>query len=276
VLTSINGVNLNIEIAGQGPPVLLLHGFTGDVRSWDLFREQAVSKFTVVAVDMLGHGASDAPLDPQRYNMDRCMRDLVTILNILEIEKVHWLGYSMGARIALSAAATLPDRTLSLISESGSPGLLTTTERESRIQQDGELAHWIEAKGVAKFVDYWESVPLFATQYLLSEREKLKLRRQRMGNHPIGLANSLRGMGTGAQRAMYPYLQSIHLNALFIAGSEDRKFSDIARDMTKKVRCSQLEIIPGVGHAPHIEDPSTFNRIVLDFLGTCESLGGPS
>ncbi len=262
----INGVHLNVEVTGTGPFVLAIHGFTGNTATWAPLTAAMQNEFTVVAVDMLGHGGSDAPRDPKRYSMEHCIEDLRALLDRLGVERVCWLGYSMGGRIALSSAIALPRRTSALIAESASPGLATVEERAARVQDDEKLADWIEEVGIERFVNYWEALPLFAGQARLPAAARDRLRAQRLNNTPLGLANSLRGIGTGAQPSVYERLSGMPLPILWVAGEEDAKFVGIAQDMHRLVPGSELRVIPRAGHAAHLEQPEEFNQAVLSFL----------
>lgn len=266
-LVSVNGVRLNVEVEGRGPPVVALHGFTGSVATWEAFTAAASRDYMVVRVDLLGHGASDAPESPERYRMERCVEDLAALLDRLGLARATWLGYSLGGRVAISAAVGLPERTAALIAESASPGLARLRrEGRDRVAQDERLARWIEEVGIEEFVAHWEALPLFASQASLPAASSERLRAQRLRNRPVGLANSLRGMGSGAQPPLHRRLPELAMPALFIAGAEDSKFVAIAREMHRAVPGSRLDVIPGAGHAAHLERPDDFNQAVLGFL----------
>ena len=273
-LIPINGVRLNVEVVGQGPPVAALHGFTGAVATWESFVRAAQGEHTIISIDLLGHGASDAPADSKRYRMERCIEDLSGLLDYLTIQRVHWLGYSMGGRIALSAAEALPQRTSSLVLESGSPGLATAEQRAARVREDEDLADWIEEVGIERFVEHWEALPLFASQTRLPISIRDRLRAQRLKNRPLGLANSLRGIGTGAQPPPHQRLSDLTAPTLLIAGEEDHKFVAIAQEVHRAIPQSCLYTIPGAGHAAHLEQPERFNKTVLEFLATHPSTSG--
>ncbi len=269
-LDAIGGLHLNVERAGDGPPILAIHGFTGSMSTWDSFSGAALSGYSVIRPDLPGHGASDAPESPELYSMESTIRALAELLDKLGIQRVHWLGYSMGGRVALAAALLLSERTLSLTLESGSPGLAIPDERAARIHSDEVLADKIGAEGMVAFVDYWESLPLWASQACLPQASRQKLRLQRLACSPVGLANSLRGIGTGAQPSLHDLLPGLRVPTLFIAGEEDEKFVGIAREMHRTVTRSQLRIVEESGHAVHLEQPDLFNRIVLEFVRTVE------
>jgi 2-succinyl-6-hydroxy-2,4-cyclohexadiene-1-carboxylate synthase len=198
--------------------------------------------------------------------MEHTICALSEVLDRLSVERAHWLGYSMGGRIALAAAIALPERTLSLTVESGSPGLPTPGERVERLRSDEALARRIEGEGVEAFIDYWESLPLWTTQATLSQAARRRLRSQRLANSPAGLACSLRGVGVGAQPPLHRHLARLRRPVLFIASEEDSRFVAIAQQMHKAVAGSRLCIVAGAGHAVHLERPRAFNRAVIDFL----------
>lgn len=172
----------------------------------------------------------------------------------------------MGGRIALSAAIALPSRTASLILESASPGLAAPQERVARVREDMRLAGWLLEVGIEPFVDYWQSLPLWASQARLDPDVRARLRAQRLDNHPLGLANSLRGVGAGAQPPLHHRLGEIQAPALFIAGEDDARYVAVAREMHRAVAGSRLHIVKEAGHAAHLEQPVAFVKKVDAFL----------
>lgn len=274
-IDAIGGVGLNVRRTGQGPPVVALHGFSGSMSTWESFIEAAKGEFTIIGVDLPGHGASGSPQDPELYTMESAIAGLKEVLDCLDLERVHWLGYSLGGRIALGAALALPQRTLSLVVESASPGLRAAEERAARVSDDRALADWLERVGVEAFTDYWESLPLWASQARMSAPMRDRLRAQRLSNNAVGLANSLRGIGTGMQPQLYDKLLELAVPAMFVAGEEDAKFTAIAREIHRLASGSVLHTVPGAGHAAHLEQPERFNQAVLDFLRAISPCGEP-
>jgi 2-succinyl-6-hydroxy-2,4-cyclohexadiene-1-carboxylate synthase len=262
----VNGVHYNVETAGEGPALLLLHGFTGSTATWRSFLPSWSRRFRVIAVDCLGHGQSDAPLDPARYATEHAVSDLTVLLDQLGVDQAHVLGYSMGGRLALSFAMMRPERLRSLILESSSPGLRTEEERSERMRSDEALAARIERDGVEKFVDYWENIPLFQSMRRLPESVRAALRRQRLANSAHGLAGSLRGMGTGAQPSWWERLSELAMPVQLIVGELDEKFTAIGRRMGELIPDCRLVEVQGAGHAVHVERADFFDTIVMGFL----------
>ncbi|MGH7961689.1 MAG: 2-succinyl-6-hydroxy-2,4-cyclohexadiene-1-carboxylate synthase [Candidatus Binatia bacterium] len=262
---TVNGISLNIECSGTGPALLLLHGFTGSHMTWTPHLN-AWQGFSLITVDLLGHGHSDFPADPDHYQMGRCIEDLVALLDALEMPRVALLGYSMGGRVALHLALHAPQRLWALILESASPGIADAAARAARVQSDAALAAFIEQEGITAFVDRWQALPLFATQAQLSLAVREALRRQRLDNHPQGLANSLRGLGAGQQEPVLSRLAEMGVPTLLLAGALDTAYCEHARRMTAVLLCGQLVIVPDAGHAVHLEQPVLFADAVRTFL----------
>jgi 2-succinyl-6-hydroxy-2,4-cyclohexadiene-1-carboxylate synthase len=270
----INGVRLGVELReadkANSPTLVLLHGFTGSAAGWgrhlDVF---ATCGLRVIALDMLGHGQSDAPEDPQRYSREHCQQDILSALGMLGVGKgeAMLLGYSMGGRIALYMAFS--DFFRALILESASPGVADPKEREQRRISDEMLAASIEREGIEAFVERWERLPLFASQVHLPKEVREALRTQRLCNCARGLEHSLRGVGIGVQPALHAQLPILHIPVLLIAGELDTKFCAIARQMAQTLPQAQLCIVPGAGHIVHLEQPEVFDTVVKDF---CVSL----
>ena len=266
----VDGLALNVEQAGSGPPVVLLHGFTGSAAGWAPLVELLSPWFTTLAVDFVGHGASDAPAAVERYRMPRCVADLAALiaprLRALGHGRACWLGYSMGGRTALHVAVRHPQLVSALVLEGASPGLPTAAERAERVAADEALAARIERGGVEAFVDEWETQPLLATQASLPRERREAIRAGRLACSAAGLANSLRGMGTGAQEPLHDRLGEVRAPALLIAGALDEKFDEIARGMARSLPHATIDFVADAGHAAHVERPAAFGDAVLAFL----------
>jgi 2-succinyl-6-hydroxy-2,4-cyclohexadiene-1-carboxylate synthase len=263
---NINDIRLKVETTGTGPALLLLHGFTGSAATWASFLPQFTSRRRAIVVDLIGHGGSDAPPEPARYRMERCVADLAALLDELAVERADVLGYSMGGRVALHLAAAYPERVRSLILESSSPGIADPAERETRAEADDALADAIERDGLAAFADRWERLPLFASQAALPAATRERLHAQRLRNDPRGLANSLRGMGAGQQESLWQRLATLDTPTLLLTGALDTKYHAIATQMAESLPHAQVKIVPGAGHAVHLEQPEVFLDAVLQFL----------
>lgn len=269
-VTLSNGVTYHVEITGKGSSLILLHGFTGDTRTWHPFISQWQDQNQLIMIDILGHGKTDSPKDPERYRIEKVAQDIREILNELYIEQTHILGYSMGGRLALTFTILYPDKVRSLFLESSSPGLEEVEEREKRVNQDEVLAQMILEKGLETFVDYWENIPLFATQSTLDDSIRERIRNQRLEQNPVGLANSLRGMGTGRQPSWWKKLRAVTVPTFLLCGEQDKKFCRINKRMKQLLPNGKFITFSQVGHAIHVEDPVNFGKMVRKLISDVE------
>jgi 2-succinyl-6-hydroxy-2,4-cyclohexadiene-1-carboxylate synthase len=258
----LNGIDFNVEIDGRGPPLLILHGFTGSMHAWDEVRPAITAFVTGIWVDAIGHGRSAAPLEPARYSLDWSTRDLTALLDALDFESVDVLGYSMGGRAALHFAAHAPERVSRLILESASPGIEDAAERRQRAESDAALADRIEQDGIDAFVAEWERVSLLQLAQHVSVAVRASQHAQRLDNSPRGLANSLRGMGTGQQTPLWSRLAQVKQPVLLIVGERDERYRQIAERMQPLMPCAELAVVPQAGHTVHLDQSSQFVRLI--------------
>lgn len=260
------GLRLHVERAGNGPPVVMLHGFTGSTATWHGLRDALPERFTTILVDLPGHGGSGAPQDATRYALPRFADDLARVLDVLDVPRAAVLGYSLGGRAALRFALAHPARVTALLLESASPGIADEDERAARRAADAALADLLEREGVAAFVAKWERLPLWASQERLPDSARGALRAQRLRNDAGGLAGSLRGAGAGEDRTVTDLLPRLAMPALLVAGALDPKYVALGETMAAALPRARLAIVPDAGHAVHLERPDAFRALVAEFL----------
>lgn len=262
----INGVDYHVEVSGVGFPVILLHGFSGDITTWSKCEKGLMKNTRIIKIDLVGHGKSSSPDSIERYEMKSVVEDLRIIFQKLNIVQADVVGYSMGGRVALAFSLMNPTLVRKLVLESASPGLVTEEEKSSRRKQDQLLASNIKQNGIDWFVEYWGNISLFESQKKLPALIRQRIKEQRMQNSIKGLANSLIGMGTGSQPSYWDNLNEYSGEVLLLTGSIDKKFVMIAEKMSKYLKNSQWVNIDGCGHAIHVEQPEKFGTIVSGFL----------
>lgn len=263
---TVDGLDFWADVEGKGPPVVLLHGFTGSRTTWYDLVALAANEFTTIAIDHIGHGRSASPAEVEPYRMERAVDSLVGVVRQLGHERAIWVGYSLGGRTALQVACRHPGAVAALVTEGASAGLATEAERRARIEADERLAQMAE-RDLEAFVDHWASIPLWDSQkQTLSEPQRAALRQQRMAQRATGLANSLRGMGTGSQTWLGDQLAQIGVPVLLTAGRLDTKYVQAAEEMARGIPDARVRLIEGGGHAAHLEQPEAFNAVVMDFL----------
>lgn len=266
MIVKINDLQYHVEVHGEGKPLVLLHGFTGDVSTWYPFISKWEKENQIILIDIIGHGKTDSPSIVSEYSMFEVICHLKDIFDQLQLGKVQLLGYSMGGRLALAYYFQFPSTVEKLILESSSPGLRTERERKERRIQDEKLGNYILEHGIQKFVEKWENIPLFESQKRLEKSKFLQIRKQRLQNNTFGLVNSLKGMGTGAQASYWSQLTNINCDTLLVTGELDTKFCNIAKEMVSLNPSLCNFIVKEAGHAIHVENPEFFGTIVSEFL----------
>ena len=266
-LIALHGDWDGAPLPGQ-PVLVLVHGFTGSGANWNGVREGLRKIGSTLAVDLIGHGASPAPENVEPYSMPACLEQLEALLERLGISRAWWVGYSMGGRVVLQMAAHKPHLVEGLVLESATAGLRGEEERKARVAADEALAASILSDGIEAFTDRWLAHPLFRNLARLPAKQQAEQRAQRLGCNPLGLANSLRGMGTGAMASVWERLSKINVPALVIAGGEDHKFTAIAHELVAGLPRAELSLLPGCGHTPHVEDPAAFLEAVRSYFSS--------
>ena len=245
---------LHRVVGGEGRHrVVLVHGFTQTLRSWDRVAALLAGAFELVRVDLPGHGGS--------AEVELTFEE--TAASIGETGgRATYVGYSMGGRLCLRLAVDRPELVRSLVLVGASPGLADDSERAARRAADEALAAEIERTGTAAFLEKWLVQALFAT--LDPQPEDLDAR---LANTSAGLATALRRLGTGGQEPLWGRLGALEMPVLAVAGEHDVRYTDIAGQMVAAIGGNaRAAIVPGAGHAAHLERPEDFSRLLTGFL----------
>lgn len=232
---------------------VLLHGFTQTSRSWDRYIDLLQPEQSIIRFDAPGHA-----------NSTSVSADLPTTATMVAEQgaKADYIGYSMGARLALHIALLHPDSVRRLVLISGSPGLRTNAEQIERQRSDEQLAREIRQVGVSQFVSKWLSNPMFAN--LVSTEGEIK---DRLRNSVDGLVSSLTMSGTGSQQSLWDRLSELSMPVLLIVGENDQKFRQINSEMKNLISSqTELVIIQNAGHAVHLEQPKQCVSVIANFL----------
>lgn len=258
--------SLNACVLGDGPPLVLLHGFTGSSGAWGEISKRLARRRRVIAFDLPGHGRSPAPNRPADARLPELASALARELDAIGVRDAHWVGYSLGGRVALHLAVAYPERVRALVLEGTSPGIDDPRERRARRVADAALADAIERDGLARFVDAWLAQPLFATQARLPADVRRRERERRLRGSAAGFAAALRAMGVGEQQPLWERLPDVRRPVLVVAGDEDVKYRALALAMAQRLPDARVAIVTGAGHAVHLERPEAWLEVVESFL----------
>ena len=237
---NVNGIQLAYDRQGDGPTLVLLHGFPLDRHLWDEVVPLLGDTFDVILPDLRGFGESTT-IDSQS-SMDDYASDIAGLLDKLEIQKAAIVGHSMGGYVALAFARLYPDRVsgLGLVS---SQVLSDPPERkEGRYKSAAEVS----ANGIGSVVE--AMTPKFTTDERLQSYARSSMERQQ----PAAYIGALRAMAERADST--PLLSSFHFPVVIIHGDADSLIPiDRAREVKAALPQAHLVEIPGAGHMPMVE-----------------------
>ncbi|HUP68909.1 MAG TPA: alpha/beta fold hydrolase [Acidimicrobiales bacterium] len=257
------------------PRLTLLHGFTQTGRSFEPLLPELSQHFDVVAPDLPGHGTRSSAPAP----VDEAVRLLAE-----EGGRGFWLGYSMGARVALRLALDHPELVDRLVLVSATAGIENADEQAARRKADEALAESLEAPVVPPggsragadqpadaspdagqldaFLERWLAQPMFAG--LSAEAAGMDARRE---NTAAGLAGALRLLGQGAFEPVWDRLLGLRMPVLVMAGERDDAYCEQALRLGAWIgERATLAMVPGAGHACHLEAPDAFLDLAVRFL----------
>jgi 2-succinyl-6-hydroxy-2,4-cyclohexadiene-1-carboxylate synthase len=233
--------------------LVLLHGFTNTGASWDGVIQALPHSYRVQAPDIRGHGSASGA---RPVTLDSVLAEV----DALAPGRFTLGGYSQGGRIALHAALSMPGRVERLVLIGASPGLAEGSEREERRHADEALAAWAETVTIDQFVSRWSQTPVLADQ---SPEVRAAVMADRLRNTTEGLAAALRGLGTGTLPSVWDRLGDIAIPVELIVGERDRKFRRTAERMLEALPDARLHVVPGAGHAVHLEQPWAVAGLVV-------------
>ncbi|KPJ78606.1 MAG: hypothetical protein AMJ54_03075 [Deltaproteobacteria bacterium SG8_13] len=257
--TAVGGIEIRYELSGRKnrPVVMMSHSLSTRLEMWNAQMPALEPEFAVLRYDTRGHGDSDAP--GGAYTLEQLGDDAVGLMDALGIDKVHWLGISMGGMIGQRLALDRPDRLHSLMLSStaavmGEQAQPIWQERIDRARTKG-----MEAM-VAETLERW-----FTPAYLQAVAPPVDAIAEQIRSTPV---SGFIGCSEAIRRLNYlDRLAKIRLPSLIIVGEDDPGTPVSASEaIHQRLDGSQLEIIPAARHLCNIEKQETFNSLLLEFL----------
>ncbi|MBV9803163.1 MAG: 2-succinyl-6-hydroxy-2,4-cyclohexadiene-1-carboxylate synthase [Solirubrobacterales bacterium] len=232
--------------------IVLLHGFTHTGASWEAVVAALGERYRALAPDIRGHGTRS---EAEPVTLEAVLGDLAA----LAPERFTLVGYSMGGRIALHAAVALGARIERLVLIGASPGLAEAAERAARRAADEALADELSVLSIDQLAARWARTPVLAGQ---PPAVAAAVHADRLRNSPAGLARALRGLGTGVLPSLWDRLGEIAMPVAVVVGERDQKFSAIAERMAGALPRAEVVVVPGTGHAVHVEAPARVAALI--------------
>lgn len=254
-----NEVTLAYEKEGQGPPIVLIHGFPLNRTMWRPQIEALRDRFTVVAPDLRGFGEAAGPMND--LTMDTYAGDVLSLLDSLGMDRVALAGFSMGGYVAFRIVAKAAGRIGSLIMACSRAGPDSEEARQGRYK----TIERIRTEGPDGFLEEFTS-RLVGKTTKAARPAVLDAVRRNVGKPPAAsLTAALAAMATRPDSL--PLLAKIAAPTLVIVGDEDTVMPpDAGKEIAAGVKAGRLVTIPQAGHVSNLEAPEAFNQALGEFL----------
>jgi pimeloyl-ACP methyl ester carboxylesterase len=243
-----DGVKIHYEIHGNGPTLLLTHGYSSTSTMWSGQIDALSKHHKLVLWDMRGHGQSDYPEDPAAYSEALTISDMAALLDEVGATSAIVGGLSLGGYMSLAFYRSHPERVRALLIIDTGPGFKNEDARDAWNKRAHDTGDRFEREGLA------------VLQSLSRERSSVSHR------DASGLARAARGMLTQRDASVMESLPAIKVPALVIVGADDTPFLAASDYMAAKIPGAKKVIIPAAGHAVNIDQPQAFVEAVLPFL----------
>lgn len=262
-----DGISLYYEEAGAGTPIIFIHEFGGDLRSYEAQLRHFSRRYRCVAFNARGFPPSDVPDDIKAYSQDRTLQDVCDVMDSLGIERAHLIGVSMGAFTALLLGMQQPKRVISLVLGGCGYGAdpESSTGFRSQVMQGAGL---IERSGMGVFAETYANAPARLQFANKDPRGYMEFKSQLATRSAVGAALTMRGV----QLERPPFnevfrtdLASVLLPTLIVTGDEDDPTLEPSIYLKRAIQTAELAILPGAGHTLHLEEPLEFNRLLDNF-----------
>ncbi|MDX2202546.1 MAG: alpha/beta hydrolase [Hyphomicrobiaceae bacterium] len=265
-----DGASIYYEETGQGTPIIFVHEFAGDHRSWHDQLRHFGRRWRAIAMSARGYPRSDAPRGDESYGQEFFNRDVIAVLDAAGIDKAHVVGLSMGGYAALMVAGHFPGRVLSCVAAGAGSGSEMAT-RDRFIDECRTTAAGFDRTGR---IDA-EAMGLSPTRVHLLNKDPIAWRDfvAHLAEHDAHAAASTLRRVQATRASLYevePLLKSIAVPTLLLVGDEDEPCLDVNLWMKRLMRQAQLAVLPGSGHAINLEEPALFNALVERFLTDVE------
>jgi pimeloyl-ACP methyl ester carboxylesterase len=273
-IASTDGTKLHYEEAGSGTPIVFVHEFAGDYRTWEPQLRHFARGHRCVTFSARGYPPSEVPSDPARYGQDVARGDVVALLDGLGIRKAHVVGHSMGAYTALHVGIRHPERCISVTAAGcGWGSVADPAVRESMRKLAVETAAMFTEKGMAEAAVLYADTPTRHPQKYKDPRGFAEFARM-LGEHSAQ-GHALTMAALQAKRPtlwdMEADLKRFSVPLLVIVGDEDDTCIDGSVFLKRTAPTAALAVIPRSGHNINGEEPAAFNAVLADLLAAAES-----
>lgn len=268
---TVNGVRLYYEEIGSGTPLVFLHEFAGDHRSWEDQVRCFARRYRTVTFCARGYPPSDVPDSPEAYGQAQQVADTLGLLDALEIDRAHVCGLSMGSYTTLLFGLQHPERARSLTVAGCGYG--SGAHRQAFHAEVDALAGAMLSEGLGPRIDTYTLGPM-RVQFANKDPVGWQRFRDRFAEHSaVGSAHTFRKVQKERPN-LYDLpdgLSRLDVPVLVLSGDEDEPCLEPGLFLKRTIPRAALELFPKTGHTLNLEEPARFNRAVLDFLAAVDA-----
>ena len=267
-----DGVRLHYEETGEGVPVLFVHEFAGDHRSWEPQVRALSRRHRCIAYAARGYPPSDVPDGLDAYSQDRAVADALAVLDAAGVERAHVVGLSMGGFCTLHLGLRHPERALSLVV--AGVGYGSQPERQEAFRAESAvIARAFRDEGPAQVAERYAVGPARVQFQNKDPRGWAEFAQALAGHDATGAELTM--LGVQARRpSLYDLtddLARMTTPVLLVNGDEDEGCLEPGLMLKRTIPTAGLVLLPRTGHTVNLEEPELFNRLVGDFIATVEA-----
>ena len=271
-LTTDDGVRLAFEDTGSGTPVVFVHEFAGDLRSWEPQVRHLSRRYRCITWNARGFPPSDVPDDTGAYSQDRARDDVLAVLDALDIDRAHVVGLSMGGFATLHFGLAHPGRARSLVV--AGVGYGAEPDQRERFRSEADItARVLRTEGMAAWAGAYS---LGSTRVQFQNKDPRGWREfaDMLAEHSAaGSAHTQQGVQKERPSVfdLAEGMKELTVPTLIVTGDEDWPCLVPSVFMKRTIPSAGLLVVPNTGHTVNLEEPAAFNAALADFFAQVDA-----
>jgi pimeloyl-ACP methyl ester carboxylesterase len=273
-ITAADGTNLYVEEIGSGTPVVFVHEYAGDYRSWEPQLRYFCRQHRCVTYSQRGYPPSDIPADASRYGQDIARDDVIAVMDALAIDKAHVVGHSMGAYTALHVGIEYPARCLSVTAAGCGWGSVADAEHRAAMKAlAAETGKMFAEEGIAAAAAKYADAPMRQAFKHKDPRGWAEFARMLAEHSAQGHAQTMFSLQLKRPTLweMESALKRFSVPLLVIVGDEDDLCLDGSVFLKRTVPTAALLVLPRAGHTINSEEPAAVNGALAELFSAAEA-----
>ena len=271
-LTTDDGVKLACEDTGSGTPVVFVHEFAGDLRSWEPQVRYLSRRYRCITYNARGFPPSAVPDDPDAYSQDRARDDVRAVLDALDIERAHVVGLSMGGFATLHFGLVYPERARSLVV--AGVGYGAEPEQRERFRSEADTTtRFLRTEGMAAWARNYSVGPTRVQLQNKDPRGWQEFAGMLAEHSAAGSAHTQQGIQKTRPSVfdLTDRMRELIVPTLIVTGDEDWPCLVPSVFMKRTISSAALLVVPNTGHTVNLEEPDAFNTALADFFAQVDA-----